>query len=194
VKMLVFLAYQVMPFQVAGGPAWLQSDGFDIEAKAADPKTTRHQFQQMIQRLLAERFHLRYHLETKEAPVYSLVVAKNGTKLVAARDDDPEVSMRNGRGEMTGVRATMSMFAAALSRPLERKVVDETGLTGAYTFKVQFVPDDNSVRTGEDVTAHFPEGPSLVNALQQQLGLNLKPGRAPVELLVIDHADKPSAN
>jgi bla regulator protein blaR1 len=194
VKMLVFLAYQVMPFQVSGGPAWLQSDGFDIEAKAADPKTTPHQFRQMIQRLLAERFHLRYHLETKEAPVYSLVVGKNGTKLVAAKDDDPEVSMRNGRGEMTGVRATMSMFAAALSRPLDRKVVDETGLTGAYTFKLQFVPDDNSVRTGEDVTAHFSEGPSLVNALQQQLGLNLKPGRAPVEVLVIDHADKPSAN
>ena len=194
VKMLVFLAYQVMPFQVSGGPAWLQSDGFDIEAKAADPKTTPHQFQQMIQRLLAERFHLRYHLETKEVPVYSLIVARSGTKLVAAKDDDPEVSMRNGRGEMTGVRATMSMFATALSRPLERKVVDETGLTGAYTFKLQFVPDDNSVRTGEDVTAHFSEGPSLVNALQQQLGLNLNPGRAPVEVLVIDHADKPSAN
>jgi len=102
--------------------------------------------------------------------------------------------MRNGRGEMTGVKATMAMFASALTRPLQRKVVDETGLKGAYTFKLQFVPDENPVRPGEDGAALSTDGPSLLTALREQLGLTLKPTKGPVEVLIIDHAEKPTPN
>src|SRR5579864_738864 len=180
-KQLVFLAYQLMPFQVSGGPDWVESDGFDIEAKAANPKASQEQFRQMIQTLLADRFQLKFHFATKEMPIYALVVARNGSKLVEAKDDTPEVSMRNGRGEMTGVKATMAMFASALSRPLQRKVVDETGLTGAYTFKLQFVPDEKPARPSDDGAAPSLDGASLFTALREQLGLTLKPAKGPVE-------------
>jgi len=192
-KQLVFLAYQVMPFQVTGGPDWVESAGFDIEAKAANPKASQEQFRQMIQTLLADRFQLKFHFASKEVPVYALVVARNGSKLVEAKDDSADVSMRNGRGEMTGVN-TMAMFASALSRPLQRKVVDETGLTGAYTFKLQFVPDEKPARPSDDGAAPSLDGASLFTALREQLGLTLKPAKGPVEVLVIDHADKPSVN
>jgi bla regulator protein blaR1 len=194
-KQLVLLAYQLMPYQVSGGPDWVGSDGFDIEAKAANPKATPEQFRQMVQTLLADRFQLKVHFATKEMPIYALVLAGNGSKLVEAKDDTTEVTMRNGRGEMTGVKATMAMFAASLTRPLRRRVVDETGLKGAYTFKLQFVPDENPVRPGQDGAApSTTDGPSLFTALREQLGLTLKATKGPVEVLVIDHAEKPTPN
>ena len=195
VKMLIMLAYQVMPDQILGGPKWLESDGFDIDAKGADPGVTQAQFRHMIQSLLADRFQLKVHRSTKELPVYALVLAKNGPKLAEAKDDDPEVSMRiEGPGQMTGVKATMSMFASALSRPLQRQVIDETGLKGAYNFKLQFVPDRNPSKPGEDGVIPTGDGPSIFTALQEQLGLNLKTSKGPVEVLVIDHAEKPTPN
>jgi uncharacterized protein (TIGR03435 family) len=194
VKQLVYLAYQVMPFQVSGGPGWVESDGFDIEAKAANPKASQEQFRQMVQTLLTDRFQLKFHFATKEMPVYALRIAKNGSKLVEAKDDTPEASMRNGRGEMTGEKANMAMFASALSRPLQRKVVDETGLSGAYNFKLKFVPDENPLRPTEDGAAPSIDGSSIFTALREQLGLTLKPAKGPVEVLVIDHAEKPAPN
>jgi uncharacterized protein (TIGR03435 family) len=157
VKMLIMLAYQVMPGQISGGPNWLESDGFDIDAKGADPKATQAQFRQMIQSLLADRFHLKVHRATKELSVYALVPAKNGTKLVDAKDDGPEVSMRiEGPGQMTAVKATMSMFASTLSRPLQRKVIDETGLKGAYSFTLRFVPEQSPSSPGGDSASPRP--------------------------------------
>jgi uncharacterized protein (TIGR03435 family) len=194
-KMLIMLAYQVMPDQIAGGPNWLESDGFDIDAKGADPKVTQAEFRHMIQSLLADRFQLKVHRSTKELPIYVLVLAKNGPKFVAAKDDDPEVSMRiEGPGQMTGVKATMSMFASTLSRPLQRKVIDGAGLKGAYNFKLQFVPDQNPSKPGGDGVIPTNDGPSIFTALQEQLGLNLKAGKGPVEVLAIDHAEKPTPN
>jgi uncharacterized protein (TIGR03435 family) len=185
-----------MPFQVSGGPDWVGSDGFDIEAKGANPKATQEQFRQMIQTLLADRFQLKFHFAAKEMPVYALVAAGDRPKLAEAKDDSPEVSMRNGRGVMTGVKATMPMFALALSRPLQRKVIDETGLKGAYNFTLQFVPDENQTRPGDDGAAPSTsiDGPSLFTALREQLGLSLKPSKGPVEVLVIDRAEKPTPN
>ncbi len=102
--------------------------------------------------------------------------------------------MRNGRGEMSGVKATIPMLASALTRPLQRKVVDETGLKGAYTFTLRFVPDENLARPNEDGAASSLDGSSLFTALREQLGLTLKSTKGPVEVLVIDHADKPTPN
>jgi uncharacterized protein (TIGR03435 family) len=195
VRMLIMLAYQVMPDQISGGPNWVESDGFDIDARGKGPKATPAQFRQMIQSLLADRFQLKVHRVTKELPIYALVLAKNGTKLVEAKDQDSEVSMRtDAPGHMTGVKATMPMFASALSRPLQRRVIDETGLRGAYTFKLQFVPDQKPPKPGEDASSPGSDGPSIFAALQEQLGLNLKVTKGPVEILVIDHAEKPTAN
>ena len=195
VKMLIMLAYQVMPDQISGGPNWLETDGFDIDAKGADSKATQEQFRQMIQSLLNDRFQLRVHRSTKELSIYALVLAKNGPKLVEAKGDDPEVSMRIERpGQMTGVKATMAMLATALSRPLQRKVVDETGLKGAYNFKLQFVPDRNASKPGDDGVIPPNDGPSIFKALQEELGLNLKATKGPVDVLVIDHAEKPIPN
>jgi bla regulator protein blaR1 len=193
-KQLVYLAYQLMPFQVSGGPDWVESAGFDIEAKAANPKATQEQFRQMIQTLLADRFHLKFHYATKKMPIYMLEVARRGPKLVEAKDDSDEVTMRNGRGVMAAVKATMPMFAGALSRPLQMKVVDQTGLKGAYTFELHFTPDENPTRPNNDAAAPSIDGPSLFTALREQLGLTLKPGKGPVQLLVIDHAEKPAPN
>ena len=194
-KMLILLAYQVMPYQVSGGPNWLESDGFDIEAKAANPKATQAQFRQMIQRLLADRFQLKVHMGAAELPVYALVAAKGGARLVEAKNDNAEVSMNiDGPGHMTGVKATMPMLANTLTRPLQRKVVDETGLAGAYNFELRFLPDRKPPRPGDDAAPPTGDGPSLFTALQEQLGLSLKAGKGPVEVLVIDHAERPSEN
>jgi uncharacterized protein (TIGR03435 family) len=168
-KMMILLAYQVMPFQVVGGPDWLESAGFDIDAKAEDPNASPEQFRQMIQRMLAERFQLKVHMTTKEMPIAALVFAKNGPKLVEAADDSTEITMRvEGKGRLTGVKATMEMLATSLTRTLGRKVVDETGLKGAYTFKLEFVPDQGAAG-GDD--------PDIFAALQEQMGLALKPGK-----------------
>ena len=184
VKMLIFLAYQLMPFQVTGGPDWVGSEGFDIQAKAENPKATPEQFREMLQRLLVERFHLQYHLATKELPIYTLVVAKSGSKLVEAKAEGLDVGMRNeGRGRLVGVKATMPMLAGSLTRVLQRKVVDETGLKGGYSFTLQFAPDENAT-----------DMPSIFTALEEQLGLALKGGRGPVEVFVIDGAERPLAN
>jgi uncharacterized protein (TIGR03435 family) len=190
-KQLVYLAYRVMPFQVSGGPDWVGSDGFNIEAKPADAKTDLVQFRQMIKTLLADRFQLKFHMETKQLPVYELVVSKRGAKLTEDKSENREVGMTNLRGEMQGDKATMPMLASSLSRTLQRQVLDETGLKGAYTFKLQYSPDP---KPGDESPAPPSDGASIFTALQEQLGLSLKPTKGPVEVLVIDYAEKPSAN
>ena len=193
-KMLVFLAYQVMPYQLTGGPKWLASDGFDIQAKAANPNATPAEFRQMVQALLRDRFAFACHRETRELPIYELVAAKGGAKLPADTSDNPEVTMRNGRSEMTAVKATMDMLAGALTRPLQRKVVNRTGLTGVYTFKLQFAPDAPAPNRDADDAAPLEENPALATALREQLGLTLRASHGPVEVLVIDRAEKPARN
>ena len=185
VKQLIYIAYEVMPYQLSGGPDWVGSDGFDVDAKAADPHATPAQFREMVQTLLVERFHLQCHMTTKEMPIYTLLVAKNGPKLrEAKKQEDAPDGVRNNRGTMTGVKATMAMFATALTRPLQRGVVDETGLKGTYTFEVKFDPEENPAS----------DNPPLLDAVREQLGLVLKPSRGPVPVLVIDGAERPAAN
>src|SRR5215472_12949077 len=122
IRMLIAFAYQVMPEEISGGPPWAESDGFDIDAKGTGAKVPPSEFRQMIQSLLAERFHLKMHREQRELTIYVLVQAKNRAKLVEATDRSPEASLRiEGPGVMTGV-ATMSALATVLMRPLQRKV------------------------------------------------------------------------
>jgi uncharacterized protein (TIGR03435 family) len=194
-RMLIMLAYQVMPDQISGGPGWLESDGFDIEAKGADAKATPAQFRRMVQSLLADRFQLKVHRVTNDRSLYALVPAKNGPKLVEASGDDAETGVRiEGPGRITGVKATMSMLASALSKTLRSRVVDQTDLKGAYTFRLKFVPDQKPSQPDGDGAAPAADGPSIFAALQEQLGLTLKATRGPVEVLVIDRAEKPRPN
>jgi bla regulator protein BlaR1 len=194
VKQLVYLAYQVMPPQVSGGPDWVGSAGFDIEAKPADAKIDMAQFRQMIKTLLAERFQLKFHMETKQLPVYELLVGKRGVKLTEDKSESLEVGMRNLRGELQGDKATMPMLAGSLTRVLQRQVVDKTGLNGAYTFRLQFLPDQKLPGPDEGVAIPTNDGASIFTALQEQLGLNLRATKGPVEMLVIDQAERPSVD
>jgi uncharacterized protein (TIGR03435 family) len=194
-KMLILFAWQVMPDQLSGGPSWLDSEGFDIAARGANPDATQAQFRQMVQALLADRFQLKVHTQTEERPVYLLTTAKNGTKLTEANEDGSEVSMRiEGPGRMAAVKATMPMFASSLSKPLGGRVIDETGLKGAYSFRLQFTPEKNTAKAGADDPFLATDAPSIFTALEEQLGLSLKSARRPVEILVIDHAERPAPN
>jgi uncharacterized protein (TIGR03435 family) len=120
--------------------------------------------------------------------VYLLTQAKNGVKLMEAKDSSADVGMRiEAPGRMIGVKATMTMLANALTKALKRQVVDETGLSGAYSFRLAYTPDPKPGMEPGD-------GPSVFTALEEQLGLRLKAGRGPVAVLVIDSAQKPAAN
>lgn len=184
-------AFGVKGYQIAGGPAWMDTDRFDITAKAeGDP--TRKQMMTMLQALLADRFHLMVHRETKEANVYSLVVAKNGPKFKHSTADETYIRLyRNTPVDQPGVsytigaqKASMALFAERLgAMELGRPVLDHTGLDGEFDFKVEYATNDNP-----DV------GASIFTAIQEQLGLKLEATKGLLEILVIDHVEKPSAN
>ena len=211
VKQLIMIAFDVQSFQVSGGPGWLDSQGFDILAKApptagayagTGPITPeqRKQIQQRIQSLLADRFQLVIHRDAKEAPVYALVVAKNGHKLKESVLDE---GLSGGRGTVTAGGVTMTLLAGFLGGRLGRPVLERTGLTGKYDFKLEWTPESSELsgkggpegpgEKGEPGGAD-PLGPSLSTALQEQLGLKLESQKAPVETIVIDRVEKPSAN
>jgi uncharacterized protein (TIGR03435 family) len=178
-------AYGVTDSQISG-EKWLGPDRYDIVAKIPSG-VTQSQNPAMLQTLLAERFKLALHHGTKELPVYLLVVAKNGPKIQPVEPGNGGVASKPG--QMTGRAITMQRLATFLSSAraqLEHTVVDQTGLSGNYTFKLEWTPEDKQ-------SADAP-GTSLLAALQEQLGLKLEAGKAPLELLVIDHAEKPSEN
>lgn len=170
----------------------------------------------MLRALLADRFALKLRNETKDGPVYFLTVAKNGLKMKPA---DPKaafhatgpdgtpltglIALEEGDGGTIKDVASsidMSRFTGLLARQLHRTVIDKTELTGIYDFTLEFMPDSGAVsaqnRTDDAPTSAAPDlgGASIFTAIQQQLGLKLEPGRGPVETLIIDHAEKPSAN
>jgi len=229
-KFLIRLAYDVQEFQISGGPPWINSDRYDVEAKAGgspegDMRTmTEEQRQadlarrrQMIQALLKDRFQLTLHKESKDAPIYALVVAKNGPKMKELPPapppsaDDPKDApdkpdpkhmgrggMRMGRGELTGSGVKLSFLAEALSNPLGRTVIDKTGLKGDYDFELKWTPDESQGPgfrgAGDAPPPADANGPSIFTAIQEQLGLKLESQKGPVDLLVIDHAEKASEN
>ena len=189
-----------------GGLAWLDSDRFDVEAKtdddmSADPdrvvvgrSQAPRKMMAMLQTLLAERFGLRIQRETRQDNVFSLVVAKGGPKLQAPKDpgarsfigatrtgslDAPALTVIAG-----GQNASMAQLATYLQAIMRRPVADETGLKGKYDFRIEYAPDDSPA-------GNFS---SLFTALQEAAGLKLNALKGPVEFLVVDHADKPSAN
>jgi uncharacterized protein (TIGR03435 family) len=182
-------AYGVGPNQVIGGPDWLDSDRFEITAKAEEPVGDGI-LMKMLQSLLAERFKLALHREMKPIDAYVLEVRNNGAKL--EKGDGKGATTNNGRGNIVATNASMDRFAEILSRQMDRPVVNQTGLQGVFNLTLQWTPD--SGRPANPQNGAAIEGPSIFTAIQEQLGLRLRAQKVPVEVLVIDHAEKPDAN
>jgi uncharacterized protein (TIGR03435 family) len=205
-QMMIGFAYDVRNHQISGGPNWLDSAKFNVEAKA--PSTIQippgpdgaTQLRLMLQSLLAERFKLVVHRETREQQVYDLVVDKGGSKMKDSNvaPDRPQGLGMTGRGDLTGTGAPVPLLVNFLSQQLGRSVVDKTGLTGKYDFTLKRTPDPGTAagpKAGDD-TAPPPDasGPSIFTAVQNDLGLKLQSAKGPVEMLVIDSVEKPDAN
>jgi uncharacterized protein (TIGR03435 family) len=190
-KRLIMGAYGVGQNEIIGGPDWLDQDKFDIQAKA-DQSTDGDTLMKMQQALLADRFKLAIRRENKTIPVYVLGIAKNGPKL--EKSESGESSSGNGRGHLEGRNIDMAGLAWRLGRQLDRPVVDRTELPGAFNYKLEWTPEDELAKRSTQPGAALPDLPSIFVAIQQQLGLKLEPQKAPVEVLVIDHAQKPTEN
>jgi len=217
-QLLIRQAYDLEDNQIIGADKWVDSDQFTLHAKMdqatvealgkLDPKQKWSLRQKMMEALLADRFKLKAHRETRDLPVYALVVAKGGSKLKEAKDDDtypngikgpngkPSKSMMSmGPGELTGQDYPVENLVPMLSDLTGRHVVDKTGLTGKYDFTLKWAPGEGDTSMFKEASsapnADEPGGISIYTALQEQLGLKLEAQKAPVEVLVIDHAEKP---
>ena len=229
VKRLITLAYNVRDFQVSGGPSWIDTDKFDIDAKESDalaeeleklpPDERPVKMGMLVQSLLADRFGLKVSHASKDLPVYALVVAKNGPKIQVAKPGDTYANgmkgpdgralghagmMRVMPGELTGQGVSIQFLAQDLSQRLGRNVLDQTGLKGSYDFTLKWTPEQGGpgmmglspgAGPGPDSPPPpDPSGPSIFTAVQEQLGLKLESTKGPVEIIVIEHVDKPSEN
>ena len=179
---LIREAYQLKDYQVIG-PPWLdEGDGFDVEAKAPR-ETTKDQVHEMLKTLLAERFKLAAHRETRPLPVYQLTKGKGEQKLHPAASENARASQSSRGGDVTFTSVAMADVAYQLSRFTKRPVFDQTGISGRFDLRLNYDPSPTGA------------GPSLGDALQEQLGLRLESTRAPVEVLVVDHVErKPTGN
>lgn len=202
-KTVICEAYGVSDFQISGGPRWLEEDAYDIvgkppassDASKFSPPTPKtpptKEMLLMLQALLADRFQLKLHRETKDGPAYALMVAAKGPKLTPTKNPDAFRYVGGGTTDdpqlplfMSAENASMALLALRLSDRFGRPVLDQTDLKGDFDFKFKYEKDD--LQPGAP--------PSLVSAMQAQLGLRLVQTKAPVEILVIDHAEKPSLN
>ncbi|MDP9050465.1 MAG: TIGR03435 family protein [Acidobacteriota bacterium] len=205
---LITFAYGVHAKQIVDGPAWFITDKFDIEGVPdAERKPNREQLKSMLQGLLADRFKLAVHHDTRELAVYALTVAKNGPKLTKSTAA-PDVYSgygfpREGAGTtMRVMNMTLAAFVSAMQRTvLDKPVVDQTGLTDRYDFTLNWTPDDSQFIQLRETGVTIPTGaddpntpPGLYTAIQEQLGLRLDPAKAMADVIVVDHAEKPSAN
>lgn len=207
--------------QISGGSGWLRYDAYDIQAKLdasaanalkkLNPSERNSARRQMLQALLADRFNLIVHRENRELPVYMLVVGKTGPKLHKSRvganpDETRDSSLESGRGggKIVAPSITIRDLAGMLTLALGRTVLDKTGLADTYELTLQWTADqaqvpapnalDNSARGTEAASASDPSWPFIFTAIQEQLGLKLEEGKGPVEIIVIDHVEKPSGN
>jgi uncharacterized protein (TIGR03435 family) len=215
-RSMIEQAYGIEDDQIIGAPDWVHTQRFDIEAKvdgvdeATLDKLSEDENKVMFQSFLKDRFALQVHREMKELPVLELVVAKGGPKLKEAKPGDtypdglkgPDGKpaghagmMRWGRGQLTGQGISIASLVPPLTRQLGRTVVDKTGLTGQYDVELRWTPDDTPGPIGSQGEAGVEStGPSILTALQEQLGLKLESRKSAIQVFVIDHVEQPSAN
>jgi uncharacterized protein (TIGR03435 family) len=189
----------VQNYQLTGTPGWVETERYDIDAKA-DRAVPDDQLMLMLRTLLADRFKLTLHHEAKELPGFALVIGKNGPKL-------HEVELagkgwtRFGVGSLNGQEVSMGQLADGLAGRLGQPIVDLTGIRGVFDIKLEWTPDPSQIRNPAEAkksqaaeAASDLSGTSIFTALQQQLGLKLEARKLPGEILVIDHVERPSAN
>jgi uncharacterized protein (TIGR03435 family) len=193
------------PDIISGLPPWATQERYDVAAKVSDADVAAFrkvgdpvQRAPMLQKILVDRFGLKFHYETKELPVYALTIAKSGNRMTEIQPAIGPNGMKDGgarqvgRGRIQSMGQPMKPLVNQLTIELRRPVVDRTGLTGYYNFTLKWTPDETNSPAGaapEDTSA-----PSIFTALQEQLGLKLEHTKAPVQVLVIDHLEQPSAN
>lgn len=190
---LVMLGYGVRPTQLAGRIQWMTSEQFDIEAKASGVGAPSWKLAKpMLQAILVDRFRLKVHQTTLEVPAYDLLVANGGPRFT--EHSDPAwfeqrftQSSSSSAVHIVATRTGLARLASVLTTSTDHPVVDKTGLEGAYDFKLDWAPDYSPA-------AMDGSAPTLFRALQEQLGLKLEPSVTRKEILVIESADKPSAN
>jgi uncharacterized protein (TIGR03435 family) len=179
----------------AGAAKWIETQRFDIDAQAASVPND-HEMKAMLRTLLLERFRLELHRETKLSPGYALLVAKGGLKLRAVQPGPSRISTR--RSSMTGENASMPSLAQALSDAMNMPVIDMTAVPGVFTFTLEWTPEvvqPGALTADEEepnVLPDMPRGPSMSAALQDQLGLKLEKRKVPLDVLLIDRAERPS--
>jgi uncharacterized protein (TIGR03435 family) len=190
---LVNFAFGFQQRQILGAPDWFTSESYDISGEPdGEGEPSGKQWQSMVIKLMVDRFQFKFHYEKRELSVYALTVAKGGPKLTRSQSDPgaPGGMGFGPPGNFGATNSTMADVADALGHgALDRPVVDQTGLTGKFDLKLTWTPDGPPAST-ESVDAP----PDIFTAIQKELGLKLESTKAPVDVLVIDHVERPSAN
>ena len=200
-KLLIAAAYDLSPKVISGGPAWIESDHFDILALTpGEKRPARDEQMAMLRSLLADRFKLSFHREEKTFAIYELDVAKSGPKLKAsaeAPEDPPQLisTVYPDHLHLPARNATMAEFASLLQRAvLDRPVVDKTGLGSRYDFDLNWTADETQFGGEVPAAPADAQSPPFFRAIEEQLGLRLEAKRGPMEALIVDSAEQPSAN
>jgi uncharacterized protein (TIGR03435 family) len=222
VRELVQFAWHTQAFRIASEPSWLETEHYDIQAKT-EGIATEDDVRIMLRALLTERFRLSTHPEKKEMPIYTLVQAKSGSKLIAAKQEactplesysgpqpPPETMVpaicgvrQRLKADATGVPVmqlhetgvTLALFAKTLGNVLGRQTEDATGISGVFDILLEYAPDDRlSIQPPPDGQLPDTVRPGLFAALEEQLGLRLTASKGPVDVLAIDHIEKPTEN
>ena len=198
-KELIMMAYRVDAREIAGGPAWMATDEYDIEAVAGDGVQVNEHLGELLQKLLADRFQLAFHREQRVLPAYALTVAKGGSKLKTAEQGGGQGASCEHMGVCNFGGVPLVQFTRWLSFVVvDRPVVDKTGITGTFDFSLKWTPDESqfsALALRAPVAADNPNAPPpLFEAIEEQLGLKLEPEKMPAEVLVIDKVERPTEN
>jgi uncharacterized protein (TIGR03435 family) len=193
-KRLVGMAWDVDDSHVVGGPNWIDSESYDINAAipAGYAPPTRDQLLHMLQSLLAERFRLAVHRESRLVSGYALIVTKSGSKMTSGKPNEQDGDFHSTANHLKATNVTMEAFARRLSRnrDIGRTVVDKTGLTGKFDFDLDWAPAQLSPTQSDQLV----DRPGIFSALQEQLGLKLESEKVSILAVVVDRAEKPSGN
>ena len=204
VRTLLAAAYDLPPQAISGGPSWVDSDRWEILAKTpGEVRPTLDEQMSMLRQLLSSRFNVSFHRERKDLAIFTLTVAPRGARLnettisADAKPSGPPLVAFVVSPALVRLPAkylSMAEFASLLQRsPLDRPVIDRTGLTGRYDFDLEFAPDE-SLWGGVLPRPENSDKASLIRAMREQLGLNLESTRGPVDTIVLDHVDRPTPN
>jgi len=208
--LIQYEGYGIPQTRILGGPKWVRSEHFDIQAKMDEPSLKglralprderSRQTMAMFQALLRDRFKLAAHWETRELPIYAMIVAKKGPSFQATKEPEGHSGSSDHNGKLAARGMTMEQLADTLtqkfSRDLGRPVVDKTGVAGRYDFDLNWTPETDAdvVNQATNGSVAPDAGPSIFTCIQEQIGLKLESTKGPVQVLVIDHAEMPAEN